>query len=216
LISSVCFGGTFASTVSCGFFAARPDTYAEACSRDAKSNLNIGYVSRFFKAAGCEGNSCDADYDHDGSISFAEAHWFASTKSPTTDVEYTSVDDLAETQYQKWVQAKDADFSLPTVTGPDFAELVKTYATPGEKVASQELMEFAQHSNMSAFNLMPETDPNQFDDSARYAMRLTQMARRLLLRKFAAKHPRDPAAERLQALDSCENQSIRHFLGSSL
>jgi hypothetical protein len=96
LVSGNCFGGVMARAMSCGFFAARPDIIATGCQADAAEVAQSrDYLKMFFASLDpAERNRADAN--HDGQISFEEAHWYASVTGDTRNVTYTTLDALAD------------------------------------------------------------------------------------------------------------------------
>jgi hypothetical protein len=201
LVSGNCFGGVMARATSCGFFGARPDVVATGCQADAaqvaqsRDYLHMFFLS--FTAAARE----TADADKDGVISFAEAHWYASTEGDTRNVTYTSIDALADA----WFDARRD--GVPRSLAVRDLQLLAANAPPAEARALRRLL--AGYDADIAVSL---------DDLAGQATQWTlgsgqprplvgQLARRLLFLKDA--QDERGAIARLQ---SCENRSVAAFL----
>jgi len=93
IVSGNCYGGIMAESVTCGFFAANPKITASGCWEDAESGKDLkDFVSLFFESL----SQPNADLNHDGQITFAEANAFASVSGVKEDKPFTSMDALAE------------------------------------------------------------------------------------------------------------------------
>lgn len=104
LVMVQCYAGGFAHTIfqradanaglsdhaRCGFFAQLHDRSAAGCTPDANEADYEEYSTYFWGALGGKTRDgktlTDADYNHDGRISFAEAHSYAMIESDTIDV----------------------------------------------------------------------------------------------------------------------------------
>lgn len=101
IVSGNCFGGVLARAASCGFFGARPDVVATGCQADALEVANSkDYLHMYFEAFTPSGKD-KADADHDGAVSFEEAHWYATRFGDDRNLTYSTVDALAE----DWIAA---------------------------------------------------------------------------------------------------------------
>jgi hypothetical protein len=201
LVSGNCFGGVMARATSCGFFAARPDIVATGCQADAAEVAQSrDYLHVFFSSL-LPARRTAADADGDGLISFAEAHWHASTEGDPRNVTYTSIDALADAHYE---------------------------ANPGELPASltvREILALTPHANAAEARALASLLANYSADlpvplpdlatqantwlpgSAMPRPMVGQLARRLLFLSSQAGN-----AENLAELTSCEARSIGEFL----
>lgn len=102
-VMSQCYSGSFANFIyqggdpespvspqpRCGFFATVKDRTAVGCTAEVDESDYQDYSSSFF--AGLSGYSrtrravASADYDHDGHVSYAEAHAFAKVDEQSSD-----------------------------------------------------------------------------------------------------------------------------------
>jgi hypothetical protein len=201
LVSGNCFGGIMARATSCGFFGARPDLVATGCQADAAEVAQSrDYLHMFFSSLTAARRAA-ADADRDGAISFAEAHWYASTEGDARNVTYTSIDALAD----DWFSANPA--ALPQSLTVKEILAMATSAPPAEAKALRSLL-----AGSSADLALPLGDP------AGSAMRwrpgsglpralAAQLTRRLIYLRDSGK----PDTE-LARLQSCEGRSVEAFL----
>jgi hypothetical protein len=200
LVSGNCFGGVMARSTSCGFFAARPDIVATGCQADAAQVAQSqDYLHMFFSSLLPAARKA-ADTDGNGEISFAEAHWYASTAGDARNVTYTSIDALADGWFDAHPEALPRSLSVREI------KALTTGAPPAEAQALGGLL-----AGFEADQVIP------LDDLAGLARRwkpgtmpralASQLARRLLFLKNAENQR--PELTRLQ---SCENRSIAGFL----
>lgn len=135
LVDGTCFGGQRARLAACGFFAARPDTLAEGCDPDA-ALLRPGapltdYVSTFFSAA----TGRQADANHDGEVSLAEAHWWAAVHGTRGgNATYATIDAIAD----DFLEGADQSY-LPDVLDAAGIDRLARHATEPERRALEEL-----------------------------------------------------------------------------
>lgn len=200
LVSGNCFGGVMARSMSCGFFAARPDIIATGCQADAAEVAQSrDYLKVFFSSLDASEKS-RADANHDGHISFDEAHFFASTWGDTRNVTYTTFDALADA----WFDAHPDTLPAKMTVG-ELHKLAEG-APPAEKQAVARMSD-----GLRADNEVPLTNlARQANDWSRQQSgirpMLAQLARRLL---YAQKHAEEPRAAEVRA---CENREIAAFL----
>jgi hypothetical protein len=201
LVSGNCFGGIMARATSCGFFGARPDLVATGCQADAAEVAQSrDYLHMFFSSLTASTRAA-ADADRDGAISFAEAHWYASTEGDARNVTYTSIDALAD----DWFNAHPG--SLPqSLTVKEILALA-TSAPPAEAKALRSLL-----AGSSADLALPLGDPAGSALRWRPGSGLpralaAQLTRRLIYLRDSGK----PDSE-LARLQSCENRSVEAFL----
>ncbi len=104
LVMAQCFSGGFADLIYneanpnrglssrklCGFFATLHDRVAAGCTADINEADYKEYSTYFFAAlighTRAADTRVDADFDHDGRVSFAEAHAYALITSDTIDI----------------------------------------------------------------------------------------------------------------------------------
>jgi hypothetical protein len=201
LVSGNCFGGVMAQATSCGFFGARPDIIATGCQADAAEVAQSrDYLHMFFSSLTSAARAA-ADADGNGAISFAEAHWYASTEGDPRNVTYTSIDALADAYFDSHPDA------LPAAMVVRDLRTLATSAPPAEARALR--------SVVNAFN---GDLPIPLGDLAGQAKRwrpnagepralVAQLARRLLF----LKNPVAGSTE-LARYQSCENRSVAAFL----
>ena len=189
-----------ARATSCGFFGARPDIVATGCQADsAQVAQSQDYLHVFFSSL-APANRKGADADGDGVISFAEAHWYASTVGDARNVTYTSVDALADSWFDAHPEALPHSLTVREI------KALSTGASPGEVQALGALLAgFDANLAVSLDDLagqavrwQPGTTPRALAG---------QLARRLLFQKNAG----ETRAE-LARLRSCENRPIAAFL----
>jgi len=201
LVSGNCYGGVLAQAVSCGFFGARPDTVATGCQANAAEVAQSqDYLHAYFEAF-TSGKLAQADADGDGSVSFDEAHWYATRFGDPRNITYSTVDALAE----RWFDAHPAD--LPEDIS--LAELQQLVAATG--AAEREALKTLTQG-LTGSHRFPLAD--LATQASRYSAvpsgprpMLGQMARRLLYIQKAGAG--DPA---LAAARSCGAQSPAGFL----
>jgi hypothetical protein len=201
LVSGNCFGGVMARATSCGFFGARPDVVATGCQADAAEVAQSrDYLHMFFSSLAPVSQDA-ADANGDDSISFAEAHWYASTAGDPRNVTYTSIDALADA----WFDANVEGLPRGLLVG-DIRALAEG-APPAEARALDRLL-----SGFDAGVMVPLVDLAQQavrwrPDSGAPRALVAQVARRLLYLKATPKESGE-----LAALQACENRSVGGFL----
>jgi hypothetical protein len=201
LVSGNCFGGVMARATSCGFFGARPDVVATGCQADAAEVAQSrDYLHMFFASLAPAAQGA-ADANGDDNISFAEAHWYASTAGDPRNVTYTSIDALADA----WFDANAQALPRGLMVG-DIRALAQD-APPAEARALERLL-----AGFDAGVMVPLVDLAQQairwrPDSGVPRALVAQLARRLLYLKST----RTEAGE-LAALQACENRSVGEFL----
>jgi hypothetical protein len=203
LVSGNCFGGVMARAMNCGFFGARPDVVATGCQADAAEVAQSrDYLHVFFSSLKPAARKV-ADADGNGAISFAEAHWHASTAGDARNITYTSVDALADA----WFDANSG--TLPSALSVAEIRTLASQAPPAEARALEHLLDgFEVEVRVSLVDLAGQAARWQ-PGSGMPRVLAGQMARRLLYLKAS----RDDAGE-VSALQACENRSISEFLAS--
>lgn len=218
LVSGACFGGVFAESVSCGFFAARPDVVAAGCQRNPEAVARSDDYLRWYFRSLAPAHQSTADADEDGEISFREAHWFAATRLEHDQLPYTSLDALAERHFA------GSDDRLPETVTVESLEQMAVNAPPPERAALARL----------ADGLEPDREISLADPAGRkreagkklkdlgaarsaarneamdlpYRLALVQLARRLVYR--AQSDAADQVAN--ARVDACESETFRRFL----
>jgi hypothetical protein len=200
LVSGNCFGGVMARATSCGFFGARPDLVATGCQADsAQVAQSEDYLHMFFSSLTPAARKA-ADTDGDGVISFAEAHWYASTVGDARNVTYTSIDALADNWFDTHPEALPRSLTVREI------KALSTSAPAAETQALGALL-----AGFDAELAVPLED--LAGQAARWRPGSTpralagQLARRLLFLKNNV----DQRGE-LARLQSCENRSVAAFL----
>lgn len=110
LVMVQCFGGGFADVIfndadsakglcsrdRCGFFATTPDRVAAGCTADVDEENYHEYSTYFWAALYGKKRTGEQvsppDFDHDGRVSFAEAHAYALINSDTIDLSMKTSD----------------------------------------------------------------------------------------------------------------------------
>ena len=151
-------------------------------------------------------NRAVADNNHDGQISFEEAHWFAVTHGSQKDIPFTSLDALAEEYYKKnptqlisSVTAKDVRSLLgASVSSQNFVS-----ATPGEVnfLNNYVVSKLAASDKVS---LIPGQETQH--------LFLAQVLRRIYFRHQISSVASGELLDRAKRVFRCENQSIQNFL----
>lgn len=200
LVSGNCFGGVMARTTSCGFFGARPDIVATGCQADAvEVAQSRDYLHIFFSGL-APGARRLVDKDGDGAVSFAEAHWYASTEGDIRNITYTSIDALADT----WFDANGS--SAPrSLSVREILALADAGTTPESSTLRDLLVGYdpslvvpLDDLAAQAANWKPGVGPRPL---------VAQIARRLAFKKNA-----QDQREEVARLQSCENRTIESFL----
>jgi hypothetical protein len=201
LVSGNCFGGVMARATSCGFFGARPDLIATGCQADAAEVAQSrDYLHMYFSSLRPEMRAA-ADADGDGDVSFAEAHWYASTEGDPRNVTYTSIDALAD----EYFDANPA--ALPKELAMREVQELATSAPAAEARALRRLTEGQNaDSTLPLQDLAGQAARWRPGGSAPRPM-LGQLTRRLLFQRQAR-----TADTELARLQSCENRSVEAFL----
>lgn len=200
LVSGNCFGGVMARSMSCGFFGARPDIIATGCQADAvEVAQSRDYLHMFFSGL-APGARRLVDADGDGAVSFAEAHWYASTEGDVRNITYTSIDALADAWFEAnagtaphRLAVKDILALADAGTAPE-ARTLRELLTGYDPSLIVELDDLAAQ----ATNWKPGAGPRPL---------VAQLARRLAFKK----NSRDQREE-LARLQSCENRAVADFL----
>jgi len=201
LVSGNCFGGVMARAMSCGFFGARPDVVATGCQADAAEVAQSrDYLHVFFSSLKPDARKA-ADADGNGAISFAEAHWHASTAGDARNITYTSVDALADAWFD------DNAATVPRSLSVGEIRTLGSKAPPAERRALEDLLHgFDAEVRVSLVDLAGQAARWQPGSGVPRVL-VGQMARRLLYLDAR----QDDGGE-LATLQSCENRSISEFL----
>jgi hypothetical protein len=200
LVSGNCFGGVMARTMSCGFFGARPDIIATGCQADAvEVAQSRDYLHMFFTGL-APGARRQVDADGDGAVSFAEAHWYASTEGDVRNITYTSIDALADAWFE--ANAQSAPHSLAV---RDVLQLADAGTVPEARTLRNLLIGYDPALMVSlddlaaqATNWKPGVGPRPL---------VAQLARRLTFKKNAGEQRTEIAR-----LQSCESRTVADFL----
>jgi hypothetical protein len=200
LVSGNCFGGVMARATSCGFFGARPDIVATGCQADsAQVAQSQDYLHVFFSSFAAA-NRKAADADGDGVISFAEAHWYASTVGDARNVTYTSVDALADSWFDTHPEALPHSLTVREI------KALTAGASRGEVQALGALLAgFDENLAVSLDDLAGQA--GRWQPGATPRALAGQLARRLLFQKNAGEQRTE-----LARLQSCENRPVAAFL----
>jgi hypothetical protein len=200
LVSGNCFGGIMARAMSCGFFGARPDIIATGCQADAAEVAQSrDYLHMFFSSLEPAVRQA-ADADGNGVISFAEAHWYASTEGDPRNVTYTGIDALADTYFESHPEA--LPHSLPV---REILALTNS-APPAESRTLRSLLAGYSPDVVLLLTNLADLAGRWRPDGTPRTM-ASQLTRRLLYLLHADDHRADVAR-----LQSCENRSVAAFL----
>ena len=120
-VMSQCYSGAFSALVHehgdprrplarhdrCGYFAAPADRQSAGCTPETDEAHYDDYTTWFFAALGHRDRTgrpvLDADRNHDGSVSFDEAHLYALVRDETTDVPVSSSEEYLRRAYSAWL-----------------------------------------------------------------------------------------------------------------
>lgn len=201
LVSGNCFGGVMARATSCGFFGARPDIIATGCQADAAQVAQSrDYLHVFFSSLNPLLKAV-ADTNGDGKVSFAEAHWYASTDGDERNVTYTSIDALADA----WFDAHP-DQLPASLAAEQIRELAREAPAAEARAAQHLLAGVSPAYQVSLVDLAEQA--NQWQPRNRQPRpMLAQLARRLLYLQSPGHNTTD-----LARIQSCENRPIADFL----
>jgi hypothetical protein len=200
LVSGNCFGGVMARAMSCGFFGARPDIVATGCQADAvEVAQSRDYLHMFFNGL-APGARRQVDADSDGAVSFAEAHWYASTEGDVRNITYTSIDALADAWFEANSQSAPHSLAVRDVLLLADAGTVPEAHTLRNLLVGYDpaLMVSLNDLAAQATNWKPGVGPRPL---------VAQLARRLTFKKNAGAQ-RDEIAR----LQTCESRSVADFL----
>lgn len=218
LVSGACFGGIFAESLSCGFFAARPDVVAAGCQRAPEAVAQSDDYLRWYFRSLAPAHESEADADDDGEISFREAHWFAATRLEHDQLPYSTFDALAEHYF-----AGSGDRLPETVTLESLQQMAGK-APPPEQAALARLTDGLDPDRevsladpagqkrdagrkLKELGAARSTVRNEAMDLP-YRLALVQLARRLIYRE------QSDAADRVAnaRVDACESETFKQFL----
>jgi hypothetical protein len=200
LVSGNCYGGVMARATSCGFFGARPDIVATGCQADAAQVAQSqDYLHMFFSSL-APANRKVADANGDGAISFAEAHWYASTVGDARNITYTSIDALADSWFDTHPEGLPRSLTVREV------KALATAASPAESQALGALL-----AGFDAGLAVPLEDLAGQAVSWRPGIMPRALAGQLARRLLFLKNTSNNDAE-LARLQSCENRSVASFL----
>ena len=199
LVSGNCFGGVMARAMSCGFFGARPDIIATGCQADAAEVAQSrDYLHMFFSSLKARKS---ADADGNDSISFAEAHWYASTEGDPRNVTYTSIDALADAWFDTHPEALPHSLTVGEIRA------LASGASPAEARSVRNLLAgYSADLALPLHDMAAQANRWKPETGAPRAM-VSQLARRLL---YLGSH-KDSGPE-LARLQSCESRDIAAFL----
>lgn len=220
MVSGACMSGQFAEVGKCGFFAARPELVSSGCQQSAEAiRHSDDYLRHFFSAVG-ENSRAGADANGDGTLSFAEAHWYAVVRVEGLNMPYTTLDSLADRYFRENPEA------LPEGMEPGEVMKLAAVATPGERDALQAMLaDVAPDSeialtgvvelNKKLNHALEKTGADEWTSLQRdeyldlpYKLTLVTLVKRLLFKR--ADDPMYESAIRRTTI--CEAQSIRDYL----
>jgi len=214
MVSGACMGGQFATAPSCGFYAAHPAVVATGCQKTPEAlRTSDDYLGRFFDGI----RSRSADLDHDGSMSFAEAHWYASVLLEDHQIPYDSTDHHVDAFWQR------SERLLPRkIAFADLLKLADEFGTDEERWAVRRFiarvpagteitaMDSLQINEAALQKVAKMTEATSAQRNAAmalpYPLVLTSLARRLIWRSAEIKSDAAVAVER------CAHVSIEAFL----
>jgi hypothetical protein len=200
LVSGNCFGGVMARTMSCGFFGARPDIIATGCQADAVEVAQSRDYLHMFFASLAPGARRLVDADNDGAVSFAEAHWYASTEGDIRNITYTSIDALADA----WFDANDS--SAPhSLQVKDILALADAGTAPETRTLRDLLVGYDPTLMVSLDNLAAQAA--NWKPGVGPRPLVAQLAWRLAFKKNAREQ-----REEVSRLQACENRTVESFL----
>ncbi|MGQ4660133.1 hypothetical protein [Lysobacter sp. F6437] len=214
MVSGACNSGQFAAAPSCGFFAAHPEVVATGCQKSPEAlRGSDDYLGEFFGGV----RSSDADLYRDGTVSFAEAHWYASVRLEHHQIPYDSLDALVDAYWQA-----NAD-ALPNAI--EFARLANLARRVGSAEEQWAVTQFVDRvpgdtpiTTSDALRINREalekvaamTEASSVERNATmalaYPLVLSSLARRLLWRDSVEV---SPAAAKIRR---CASQGIGDFL----
>ena len=200
LVSGNCFGGVMARTMSCGFFGARPDIIATGCQADAVEVAQSRDYLHMFFASLAPGARRLVDADADGAVSFAEAHWYASTEGDIRNITYTSIDALADA----WFDANSS--SAPqSLSVKDILALADAGTAPEARTLRNLLVGYDPALMVSLDNLAAQA--TNWKPGVGPRPLVAQLARRLAFKKNSREQ-----REEISRLQACENRTVESFL----
>jgi hypothetical protein len=201
LVSGNCFGGVMARAMSCGFFGARPDIIATGCQADAAEVAQSrDYLHMFFSSLTPTALQ-SADADGNGTISFIEAHWYASTDGDQRNVTYTSIDAMADAYFDAHPDALPRSLAVREIL------MLTAKAPPAEARALRSLLAgYGPDIAVSLTDLAGQATRWMPDRGVPRAV-VGQLTRRLLFL-----NTNDVNGAELARLQSCENRAVADFL----
>ncbi len=201
IVSGNCFGGVMARAMSCGFFAARPDIVATGCQADALQVAESrDYLKMFFASVTPEEKS-RADADRDGSVSFEEAHWFASAQGDIRNVTYTTLDAMADDWFAKHPQDLPARLTVREL------QQLAAGAPPAEQQAVRRMTDGLTPAVEFSLQDLAKQAIAWSQQQAGVRPMISQLARRMIFAQKQAAGDADVARVR-----ACEARPIAKFL----
>lgn len=157
---SQCFSGSFANFIyqdgnpnrplalqtRCGFFATIKTKPSVGCTPAVNEADYRDYSSSFF--AGLSGRSrtgqmvASADYNKDGTVSYAEAHAFAKVDEQTTDLPISTS--------EAWLQSQASQKGVEAILGKPIANITQT-ARPEQKYTVDRLSKAFKFNRQKSF-----------------------------------------------------------------
>ncbi|MEX2171692.1 MAG: hypothetical protein WD851_20405 [Pirellulales bacterium] len=156
LVMVQCYAGGFAHTIfheadadlglaphaRCGFFAQVHDRGAAGCTPDVDEADYQEYSTFFWSALGGRsrtGETIDtADYDQNGTVSFAEAHAYAVIESDTVDVPVRTSDELLRKYSELGTKNAESAKDKAAASQPALLELAGSLTTFTENARPEE------------------------------------------------------------------------------
>jgi len=201
LVSGNCFGGVMARAMSCGFFAARPDIVATGCQADALQVAESRDYLKMFFASVTADEKPRADADGDGTVSFEEAHWFASAQGDIRNVTYTTLDAFAD----DWFAAHPQE--LPEQLTVRELRQLAAGATPAERQAVHRMTDGLTADIAFSLRDLAGQATAWSQQQAGVRPMIAQLARRVL---YVQRHAAGDAG--VAAVRACESRSIAKFV----
>ena len=230
VVSNACYGGQFARSAQCGFFAAHPDALAASCdlAPAALEESDDDYLSLFFRAAtGAMGGAQSAATSRRRPAAapatlptLADAHWQAALELDDHALPYTTTDALVDEYFaghplalQETITVAELRAAAPQLSRAesDAIEALTAGLAPEVEIALEghvELHHDALAARRDAAN--GESTAIGARNAPPYRLALVLLARRVA---YAAQ---DVANTAFADAAQCEQRSLVDLLGSSV
>jgi hypothetical protein len=205
MVSGTCHGGQFATALQCGFFAAHPQSAANACALNSRAAAgNNDYLHHFFAAATRSTTLRRVRQ----MATLHDAHWYASTHIASHRLSYTTTDALIDAYFESHPQQLPESLTVGEIRAASSTMSRSESDAIAELSAglAQELaIPLTGHTAASQAAAEEQATDRDGTVVASYPLMLTMLARRIAYGRLQISDSAFAAAER------CERQSLEDF-----